>query len=138
MKTHTKIPQRLALVAVLALALALPTAALAQSDLDTSEAEGFLGNWSLSMESPQGEFVMALDITDSSGKVAASISNDFTGNQDVTDISRSGDDLVLRYEVDAQGQVAPVALTLSPDGDALNASMDFADGMFVMEGRATK
>lgn len=91
------------------------------------------------MESPQGNFVMDLEVTDSSGKVAASIGADEMGGmQEVTDVIRSGDDLVLRYDFYAQGQTVPVAVTLTPAGDALDAAMDFADGMFVMYGRATK
>jgi carbohydrate-selective porin OprB len=126
-------------LAALALAAVLPLAASAQSSLDTSQAQAFLGSWSASFESPQGELVLDVVITDQSGKVAASIGAEVMGGmQDVTNISRSGDNLVLRYEIDAQGQMAPVALTLAPDGAALNATMDFADGMFVMEGRATK
>jgi hypothetical protein len=126
-------------LAAFALAVALPVAASAQSSLDTSQAQAFLGSWSVSFESPQGELVLDMVISDSSGKVAASIGAEIMGGmQDVTNISRSGDNLVLRYEIDAQGQMAPVALTLVPDGAALNASMDFADGMFVMDGVATK
>jgi hypothetical protein len=127
------------LLAVVALVAALPATASAQSSLDTSDAQAFLGSWAASFESPQGELVLDVVITDSSGKVAASIGSDMMGGmQDVTDISRSGDNLVLRYEIDAQGQIAPVALTLAPAGADMNATMDFADGMFVMEGRATK
>lgn len=130
--------RRASLFATLVLAV-LPFAASGQSQLDTSEASGFLGAWSLSFDSPQGAFVLDLEITDASGKVAASIGSDMMGGmQDVTNIARAGADLVLRYEFDAQGQLVPVALTLTPDGSALNATMDFADGMFTMPGRATK
>jgi hypothetical protein len=123
----------------MALAASLPETASAQSSLDTAEAQAFLGDWSLNMDSPQGAFVMSLMITDSSGKVAASVGADELGGmQPVTNITRSGENLVLRYEINVQGQSAPVALTLMPDGAALNADMDFADGMFVMSGRATK
>lgn len=128
-----------ALVAAVALLAGLPQAASAQSDLDTSDAAVFMGSWALSMESPQGEFVMNLEVADSSGQVSASVgAAEMGGMQDVTDVSRSGENLVLRYEIDAQGQMAPVTLTLSPNGDALDVEMDFADGMFVMEGRGTK
>ena len=122
------------LPAVFALALIIPTTAAAQSSLDTSAAGAFMGTWELEFESPQGAFVMELALTDSGGKVAANISSEM-GDQAVTDISISGDALVLRYEIDAQGQVAPVALTVSPAGTAV---MDFADGMFEMAGTATK
>jgi hypothetical protein len=127
------------LLTALVVAAALPGTASAQSSLDTSQAQAFLGSWSASFESPQGELVIDIVITDSSGKVAASVGAELLGGmQDVTDVSRSGDNLVLRYEIDAQGQIAPVALTLAPNGAALDCTMDFADGMFVMEGQATK
>jgi hypothetical protein len=138
MKTVLRTLRFPSLLAAFALAASLPLATSAQSALDTGQAQAFLGTWSLSMDSPQGPFVMSMEIKDMSGKVAATISNDMTGTAEVTDISRSGDDLVLRYEIDAQGQVAPVALTLTPDGEALTATMDFADGAFVMDGCATK
>ncbi|MDH3423169.1 MAG: hypothetical protein OEN00_09255 [Gemmatimonadota bacterium] len=127
------------LLAALALVAALPLAASAQSSLDAAEATAFIGSWDLSMESPQGEFVMDLEITDSSGKVAASIgAAEMGGMQQVTNISKSGANLMLRYEIDAQGQMAPVAVTLAPNGAELNVTMDFADGMFVMSGTGTK
>ena len=123
------------LPAAFALALLIPAAASAQSNLDTSAAGAFMGSWELAFDSPQGAFVMDLALTDADGKVAATITNDMMGSQEVTDISVSGESIVLRYEIDAQGQIAPVALTVATGG---TASMDFADGMFVMDGTATK
>jgi len=128
------------LFAALVMAAAtLPMSASAQSSLDVSQAQSYIGTWELSFQSPQGDFVMDLALTDASGKVAAQITNDMMGTQDITDISLSGANLVLRYEIDAQGQIAPVALTLVPQqGDMVNATMDFADGMFVMDGSGSK
>jgi hypothetical protein len=126
-------------LAALALIVAAPLAASGQSALDTSAAANFLGTWSLTMDSPQGAFVMGLEVTDAAGKVAAAVgAPELGGMQDVTDISLSGADLVLLYSIDVQGQTAPIALTLTPDGAELNVSMDFADGMFVMMGRGAK
>jgi hypothetical protein len=121
-------------LALLAL-LILPQAVSAQ--VATSAASAFIGNWSLSFESPQGTLVMEMVVTDNGGNVAASIGSQMmgTGTQDVTDISKTGESLVLRYELDAQGQMVPVALSVAPDGTAL---MDFADGMFTMPGTGTK
>jgi hypothetical protein len=120
------------------LAAALPLSVSAQSSLDASQAQSYLGTWAISFQSPQGEFVMDLKLTDASGKVAAIVSNDMMGTQEITDVSLSGANLVMRYEIDAQGQIAPVALTLVPQGDMVNATMDFADGMFVMDGTGSK
>ncbi|MCH2252894.1 MAG: hypothetical protein MK365_07020 [Vicinamibacterales bacterium] len=47
---------------------------------------------------------MGLDLTDVGGMVAALISNDYMGNETVTDITKSGDDLVLKYDANVQGQ----------------------------------
>jgi hypothetical protein len=124
-------------LAALTLIAVLAPGASAQSQLDSSQATAFIGSWSLSFDSPQGAFVMELEVTDSAGKVAAGIGSQMmgTGMQDVTDISLADGSLLLRYEFDAQGQLVPVALTLAPDGAA---TMDFADGMFTMSGQGTK
>ena len=127
------------LFAALVLAAALPMSASAQSSLDVAQAQSYIGTWELSFQSPQGDFMMDLALTDASGKVAAQITNDMMGTQDISDISLSGANLVLRYEIDAQGQIAPVALTLVPQqGGMVNATMDFADGMFIMDGSGAK
>jgi len=121
-------------LAVLTLLL-LPGAVSAQ--VATSAASGFVGNWSLSFESPQGALVIELVVTDNGGNIAATIGSQMMGGppQNVTDISMSGTSLVFRYELDAQGQMVPVALSVAPDG---TAEMDFADGMFTMPGSGTK
>ena len=127
------------LFAAFVLAAALPMSASAQSSLDVAQAQSYIGTWELSFQSPQGDFMMDLALTDASGKVAAQITNDMMGTQDISDISLSGANLVLKYEIDAQGQIAPVALTLVPQqGGMVNATMDFADGMFIMDGSGAK
>ena len=139
MNTPMRTPRYPSLLAALALLATAPFAVSAQSALDTSAAQAFLGSWALSMDSPQGAFVMDLEITDASGKVAASVGADELGGMtDVADVTLSGSDLVLRYSIDIQGQTAPIALTLAPDGGDLKVTMDFADGMFTMLGRGTK
>jgi len=135
----TVIRTRYAFLATLALAAWLPVGASAQAGVNTSDAAAFMGSWAISFESPQGTMVMDLIVTDKAGKVAASIGAEMMGGmQDVANITKSGADLVLRYEVDAQGQMVPVAVTLTLNGAALDAAMDFADGMFVMDGTGAK
>ena len=51
-----------ALVAVALLALAPVAFAQDASELDVSEAEGFMGMWSLSLQSDQGPFDYSLDL----------------------------------------------------------------------------
>ncbi len=63
----------------LAMAIALlgvvfsPRAASAQSELDASEAQAFLGTWTVSMETDFGGFEVEMKIEDQGGKVAASV-----------------------------------------------------------------
>lgn len=131
----------LALVAFAAMsgATLTPSAAAAQSQLDVADAQAFLGKWAIDMDSDMGPISLELEITDMSGKVGASVgSPDMGGMQDVTDISRSDESLVLNYEANAQGQYFNVALTLEPDGDGLTVLFDVADGMFLADGVATR
>ena len=107
------------------------------SSLDVSEVTAFIGMWTLSLESDRGPFAFRMDIKDLGGKVAATLNSDYLGESKVTDITRDGDDLNLRWDADLQGQIVPLTLTLTPDGDQLKAMMDFA-GFAQMDGVATK
>ena len=138
MKTTLLHVRSLAVAAALLGAVFSPPAAFAQSQLDAAEAEAFLGNWDLTLETEAGAFAVELKIEDQGGKVAVSIgSPDLGVMQNVTDITRSGESLVLSYEADAQGQMIPVSLTLVPDGEALTASFDIG-GQFSMSVTATR
>jgi hypothetical protein len=126
-----------ALVAALALA---PMIAAAQSALATADAAPFIGTWTLSFESPQGAFEQTLDIKDNAGKVGAVLTNAMAPEPtQITDISKQGGDLVLRFDGDFQGQAFTAAITMTPDGDnKVKASFNVMDGMFVMDGSGTK
>ena len=125
------------LTAVAMLAFAPIATAQEASALDVSEADGFMGGWTLNFDSPQGPFAMNLDVADVSGKVAATVTNDFMGESQITDISKAGDNLSLKWDADVQGQTMPLTVVLTPDGDGLKASLDFA-GMGAMDGTGTR
>ena len=125
------------LVTVAVLVLAPVSHAQEASELDVSDAGAFIGTWTVSVESPQGPLAYALDITDVEGKVGATLNNDFLGAATVSDITMSEDALNLKWEADMQGQVVPLTLTLTPDGDGMKAVLDFA-GMAQMDGTATR
>ncbi|HIF23314.1 MAG TPA: hypothetical protein EYQ27_15770 [Gemmatimonadetes bacterium] len=138
MKTALHHVPRLALLAGMLGVLLCPLAASAQSDLDTSEATAFIGDWTMPLNTEFGSFDLVLEITDADGKVAASIGAAEFGMQDVTDITLSGDVLILAYEADAQGQFIAVTVTLEPDGDNLEFQFDTAGGELSVGGTATK
>ena len=140
MKTTLLHVRGLAVAAALLGAIVSPRALSAQSALDTSEAGAFMGSWSVSLQSDYGPLEFPLELTDQGGKVAASVgSPDPAGGlTSVTDITRSGEGLVLNYEFDAQGQLVPVSLTLTPDGEDLAAVFSIADGAFTADGSAKR
>jgi len=131
--------RRFAFVAALLGALTVPTALSAQSQLDVAQAQGFLGDWVIDMDTDMGPMTLNMKISDMAGKVGASVgSPDLGGMMDVTDITRSGDQLVLKYNIDAQGQMVDVLMSLVPDGDNLATSISAAGGQFMVDAVATR
>ena len=127
-------------LAVAILAAGSPVQARAQSALDAAEAQAFLGSWTLDMTSQMGNFSMGLDLTDMSGKVGAVLDFPDAGmNQEITDISKSDESLVLTFVGEAQGQTFDAVITLEPTGpDAVDVYFDIAAGAFAMTGTGTK
>jgi len=131
--------RRLATACALIVAVLVPPLVAAQSQLDTSEARAFIGRWDLAFQTQIGPFNFDLDIEDEGGKVTARMgSPNLGGSREITDITQSGDNLLMRYQMDAQGQMVSVSMTLSVAGEGLNAQLDFAEGMFSAIGTATR
>lgn len=127
-------------VATLALALALPQISAAQSQLDASQAQAFLGSWVVQFSSDMGPFAMNVDIRDAGGKVAATLSQaDMGMQQEITDIQKSGESLVLNFDGDFQGQAFSAALSFEPPaGDQSEVWFDINAGQFGMGGTGTR
>lgn len=138
MRPNVLVPRVLAVTAAAALALFAPSASSAQSTLDASEAQAFLGNWVVSMDTDFGPFAMDLAITDQGGKVAAQVAAAELGTQEITNVAKAGEMLVLAWDADAQGQIVDILLSLTPAGENLTASFEAAGGQFFAEGTATR
>jgi len=137
-RAHTKF-LGLAVCALLLGAAAMPAPAVAQSQLDVAQAEAFMGEWVVTIDSDFGTFSFGLDLTDQAGKVAATMSSpEMGGSQEITDITRSDEALVLSFEANAQGQFFPVALTLSPNGEDLDVYFEVGTGEFSASGVGTR
>ena len=95
-----KVLKTLAAVAI----LCAPAVALAQSSLAAADVAPFMGKWAIAMDTPQGSFTLNLNLTNKGGKVAGEVSADVLPTQEITDITKSGADLVLKYASDFQGQ----------------------------------
>ena len=112
--------------------------AQAPAPLPATDAAKFMGAWLLTLDSPQGPFTMNLTVSDDAGKVGAELSSDMMPTQKVADISKSGNDLVLKYQGDFQGQAFAAKVTLTPVDEKLGISFDIMDGQFMMSGVGTK
>ena len=129
---------RMSLIA--AAVLLLPLTVSAQSSLAVADAAAFMGAWELGLDTPQGPMTMNLSFKDMGGKVAATIAAPpmLPDEQKITDITKDGANLIMKYILEAQGMQIPAKITLSPVGDKWKASFDFMDGQFTVEGTATK
>jgi hypothetical protein len=128
---------RLAIVVALC-ALGGSVARAQTAPLMTADAGKFMGAWLLTLDSPQGPFVLTMTLTDADGKVACELTSDVMPAQKVTDISKAGNDLVLKYQGDFQGQAFAAKITLTPVDDKLGVMFDVMDGQFMMSGVGAK
>lgn len=97
------------------------------------------GDWTLTGQSPMGgTATFQLSLRVDSGKVAADITSEMTPKTAIPEIVKSGSMLILRYAIDYQGQSVPVVLTVTPKGDQVAASFDFANGAAQMDAVGTK
>ena len=125
---------------VMLVVVGLSGVASAQSALAVADAGAFMGGWTLGLDTPQGALSMELILKDAGGKVDASISAEpmLPGVTKITDVTKDGTKLVLKYVLDVQGMSIPAVITLIPEGDKWKAHFDFADGQFQTEGTAAK
>ena len=129
--------KRLSVTAVVVLGVMLmasPVVTGQASPLDSSEASAFMGTWVLTMETPRGANEQTVVIRDEGGKVAATLGGGRGGQIDISDIARDGESLVLAFERNFQGNAIDIVLTLSLDGEVINATQDIAGGQFSMTG----
>jgi hypothetical protein len=118
-----------------------PVLAAAQAAaLSAADAAPFLGTWTISLQSPQGAFDQTLVLKEANGKVVGEITSPLApGATPMDEISKSGNDLVVKFQGDFQGQAFSAAITLTPDGaDKANVTFDVMNGQFVMQGTGVK
>ena len=120
--------------------LVLPFAATAEAQLAPADAGIFMGSWTLALDTPQGNFEQSMVVKDEDGKVIAELSSQMAPEvQKVTDVSKKGDDLILKFQGNFQGNPFDAVITLTPDGtDKCKVMFDVNSGMFTMSGTGTK
>ncbi len=116
---------------------AQPAAQIAAAD-----AAPYLGDWVLELQGPNGPGTFDLNVKVEKEKVVGEIATPTLDTQPITDITKSGENLVLRYTFNYEGNAVDAAVYLMPAPDAkdgkLKAQIDFAGGAYVMTGTAAK
>jgi hypothetical protein len=101
-------------------------------------AVAFLGDWTLSLEGPNGAAAMDVSLKNDGGKIAGELSSEIQASQKFSEIIRQGTGLVMRYNFDYQGNAIDAEVSLTPAGGKMNAKASFAGGAFVMDGTAAR
>jgi hypothetical protein len=128
------------LTGIVALAIVLVTGVISAQALAPADAGAFMGSWTLALDTPQGNFEQSMVVKDEGGKVVAELSNQMAPEvQKVTDVSKNGTDLILKFAGNFQGNPFDAVITLTPDGsDKCKVTFDVNAGMFTMSGTGTK
>ena len=126
------------LLGTVALAIMLSVNLAAQ--LAVADAGAFMGSWTLTLDSPQGAFEQSMVLKDEGGKAIAELSSQMQPDvQKVTDVTKKGDDLVLKFAGNFQGNPFDAEITLVPDGtDKVKVTFDINGGQFTMSGSGVK
>ena len=114
-------------------------AAQTPTPVTVADAAPFIGEWTLELQGPNGPGTFDLTVKVEKEKVVGEIAAPTLDTQPITDITKSGENLVLRYMFNYEGNPvdATVQLIPAPEGKT-KAQIDFAGGAYIMTGSAAK
>ena len=125
-------------IGTLAVVFALSSVIASAQALTASDLGSFMGAWTLTLDTPQGAFDQELVFKDDGGKIVAEM-NSQMGTQKITDVSKTGSDVVMKFAGDFQGNPFDATVTLTPDGaDKCKVTFDINGGQFTMNGSGVK
>ena len=133
-----------ALVAGLAAAPAVTLAAPASGGEQVraatpADAAPFVGDWTLTMQGPNGPGTFNVSVKVEGEKVLAEIASDMLPKQPITSVSIADKTLVLGYSFTYEGNAVDAVVSLTPAAEGkTTAQIDFAGGAYVMTGTAAK
>ena len=85
--------------------------------LTTADAKTWMGEWALTIQGGRGPQERQLTIKDMGGKVVATLGGGRGGPIEIADVSKKGNDVVLKFKQQGRGGEADVVMTLSMQGD---------------------
>lgn len=111
----------------------------ATPQVSAADAAPFLGEWTLSLEGPNGPAAFTLAVKAAGDYVTAEISSETLETQPIGTIALKGKRLDLGYSFLYEGNPVDAVVSLTPNQDGkTTAQIDFAGGAYVMTGTATK
>ena len=103
-----------------------------------TEARPFVGEWSVTLEGPEGPVELRFDLVDDRGQLLG-IVRGWDGSITLAEeITMSGSDLLLSYRMDYWGQGFRVALALSPEVSGLAVTLRGGGGAFTLTGTGVR
>jgi hypothetical protein len=107
--------------------------------ISAADAAPYLGDWTLTMEGPNGPGVFNLSIKVEKDTVVAEIGSDATPTSKISTISKTEKALLLSYSFQYESMTVDAVVTLTPGAEGKTAAqIDFAGGAYTMTGSATK
>jgi hypothetical protein len=111
----------------------------APAQVTAADAAPFVGDWTLSLQGPNGPGSFDLSVKVDKEKVVGEIANAQMATLPITDISKADKTLVLRYTFTWENNPVDAAVSLTPGADGkVAAQIDFAGGAYTMTGSAAK
>lgn len=109
------------------------------SQATAAQAAPFVGDWTLSLQGPDGPATFAVSVKSEKEKVTGEIASEKMPKQEITDVSVEEKSLILRYSFNYEGNPVPTMVALTPAEEGkMSARIDFAEGAYIMTGTAAK
>ena len=122
-------------------ALAAPASSVTEQARQATAADAapFAGDWSLTLQGPNGPGTFDLSVKVEGEKVLAEIASEQLPKQPITSITMADKTMVLGYSFTWEGNPVEAVVSLTPAAEGkTTAQIDFAGGAYVMTGTAAK
>lgn len=122
-------------------ALAAPASSVTEQARQATAADAapFVGDWSLTLQGPNGPGTFDLSVKVEGEKVLAEIASEQLPKQPITSITMADKTMVLGYSFTWEGNPVEAVVSLTPAAEGkTTAQIDFAGGAYIMTGTAAK
>ncbi len=109
----------------------------APASVPASEAEAFLGAWTLSVDVDGQMLNLDLVIREQDGALAGDVTSEL-GYSSISRFSRRAESLVMGYTAEMNGESFPVVLTMTPTAEGADLEVDAAEGSFFTRGKGVR